>query len=62
MKLFPPLRNSMEMRVAPASIAFSSNSLMTDMGRSTTSPAAIWLATLSGSMRISGIEKFLAKS
>ena len=31
-------------RRAPASIAFSTSSLTTDAGRSTTSPAAIWLA------------------
>jgi hypothetical protein len=30
-------------RLAPASSAFSSNSLTTEAGRSTTSPAAIWL-------------------
>src|ERR1039458_9879004 len=38
----------MRMRVEPASSAFSSSSFTTDAGRSTTSPAAIWLATLSG--------------
>src|SRR6266481_5352187 len=37
------------MRVAPASREFSSSSLSTDAGRSTTSPAAILLATCSGS-------------
>src|SRR3569833_1146548 len=35
------------MRVQPASRAFSSNSFTTDAGRSTTSPAAILLATAS---------------
>jgi hypothetical protein len=35
--------------VAPASSAFSSNSFTTDAGRSTTSPAAILLATCSES-------------
>ena len=35
--------------VAPASIAFSMSSLTTDAGRWMTSPAAIWLATESGS-------------
>src|SRR6266513_6499282 len=35
------------MRVAPASSEFSSNSFTTDAGRSTTSPAAILLATCS---------------
>ena len=33
-----------EIRVAPASSAFSTSSLTTEAGRSTTSPAAIWLA------------------
>src|SRR6185437_6998488 len=37
------------MRVAPASRAFSSSSFTTDAGRSTTSPAAILLATFSES-------------
>ena len=37
------------MRRAPASSAFSSSSFTTLAGRSTTSPAAIWLATRSGS-------------
>src|ERR1035438_9594133 len=35
------------MRRAPASSAFSNNSLTTEAGRSTTSPAAILLATFS---------------
>src|SRR4051812_33738511 len=39
----------MWMRRAPASSAFSSSSFTTDAGRSTTSPAAILLATCSGS-------------
>ena len=34
--------------VAPASMAFSTSSFMTDAGRCITSPAAIWLATESG--------------
>src|SRR2546427_6380006 len=34
----------MPRRRAPASMAFSTNSLTTEAGRSTTSPAAIWLA------------------
>ena len=48
----PPssMRNSM--RRAPESIAFSSSSLTTDAGRSTTSPAAIWLISVSSSGRI----------
>ena len=35
--------------VAPASMAFSTNSFTTEAGRWITSPAAIWLAMLSGS-------------
>jgi hypothetical protein len=37
----PPSRTSTRMREAPASIAFSTSSLTTEAGRSTTSPAAI---------------------
>ena len=44
--------------VAPASIEFSSNSFTAPAGRSTTSPAAIWLATLSGNMLIISILLF----
>ena len=40
------------MRVAPASKLFSTSSLTTDAGRSTTSPAAIWLANRAGSISI----------
>ena len=50
--LRPPPSTSMRMRVAPASSEFSSSSFTTDAGRSTTSPAAIWLATWSESMRM----------
>ena len=35
------------MRLLPASIAFSTSSLTTEAGRSTTSPAAIWSAKIS---------------
>ncbi len=48
MRLTPPSSSTMRSVVAPASIAFSSNSLTTDAGRSTTSPAAIWLISWSG--------------
>ena len=41
----PPLKASTRMLVAPASSEFSSNSFTTEAGRSTTSPAAILLAT-----------------
>src|SRR5436189_4150146 len=40
------------MRRAPASIAFSTSSLTTEAGRSTTSPAAIWLARSAGKRAI----------
>src|SRR5579859_6636844 len=50
--LRPPASTSTRMRVAPASSAFSSSSLTTDAGRSTTSPAAIWLATWSERTRM----------
>src|SRR5580693_1609790 len=49
---FPPDSVSMRIERAPASKAFSSSSFTTEAGRSTTSPAAILLATVSGSMRI----------
>src|SRR4029450_6328305 len=38
----------MTTRCAPASIAFSTSSLTTEAGRSTTSPAAIWFARSAG--------------
>src|SRR6266540_1753196 len=44
----PPPSTSTRMRVARASTAFSRSSLATLAGRSTTSPAAIWLARSSG--------------
>src|SRR5579872_6391871 len=45
----PPASTLILMRVAPASSEFSGISLTTEAGRSTTSPAAIWLATVSES-------------
>ena len=42
-KPIPPSRISAVMAVAPASMAFSISSFTTEAGRSTTSPAAIWL-------------------
>ncbi len=41
----PPSLMSTVMLVAPASMLFSTNSLMAAAGRSTTSPAAIWPMT-----------------
>ena len=40
----PPVSSSTAIVLAPASSAFSTSSLTTDAGRSTTSPAAIWFA------------------
>jgi hypothetical protein len=48
----PPSRTTTSMRVAPASMAFSTNSFTAAAGRSTTSPAAMRLTSVSGSMRI----------
>jgi hypothetical protein len=50
----PPLASAIEIRVAPASSAFSISSLSAEAGRSTTSPAAIWLTSPSGRRRIAG--------
>ena len=44
-RVIPPRWISTVMLVAPASMAFSISSLMTDAGLSTTSPAAIRFAT-----------------
>jgi hypothetical protein len=41
MRARPPSSTAMSMLVAPASSAFSTSSLTTEAGRSTTSPAAI---------------------
>ena len=48
----PPCLISIRIRRAPASSEFSTSSLTTDDGRSTTSPAAIWLTTAGGSFLI----------
>src|SRR5438067_2021147 len=52
MLLRPPSSIAMSIVVAPASIAFSTSSLTIEAGRSTTSPAAIWLARSAGSRLI----------
>ena len=57
MRLRPPPSIRTSIRVAPASSAFSTSSFTTDAGRSTTSPAAIWLISWSGS---SAIERLAA--
>ena len=51
----PPRSMSTRISRAPASMLFSTSSFTTDAGRSTTSPAATWLARISGSTRIFGI-------
>src|SRR5688572_14247213 len=53
--LRPPSSSATSMTSAPASIEFSTSSLTTDDGRSTTSPAAIWSATALDRMVINGI-------
>src|SRR5437868_11268715 len=58
----PPASTSTRMRVAAASMEFSRSSLTTEAGRSTTSPAAILLATLSESTRIRPIGVRLTRS
>ena len=47
----PAFRETTETFRAPASMEFSTSSRTTAAGRSTTSPAAIWLATAAGSLR-----------
>ena len=54
----PPASSATSIRVAPASIAFSTSSLTTEAGRSTTSPAAMRLATASGRRRMVGMGGF----
>ncbi len=44
----PPNSIATVTRRAPASMAFSTSSFTTEAGRSTTSPAAIWLARSGG--------------
>src|SRR5690606_40905610 len=46
--------------LAPASRAFSTSSLTTEAGRSTTSPAAIWLTRMSGRGWIGTSRRFRA--
>ncbi len=57
-RLFPPSRTTTLTDRAPASTAFSINSLTIDAGRCTTSPAAIWLATWSGNIFIRSATEF----
>ncbi len=51
-RLAPPWSSVTWISFAPASRAFSSSSLSTEAGRSTTSPAAIWLISRSGRTRM----------
>jgi len=53
----PPSSNWTSILVAPASRLFSISSLSTEAGRSTTSPAAIWLMSRSGRGRIRDITR-----
>ncbi len=55
MRRMPPPARSTSICVAPESSAFSSSSFSAAAGRSTTSPAAIWLIRWSGSARICAI-------
>ena len=48
----PPPSTSTSIRVAPASRLFSTSSLTSEAGRSTTSPAAIWSTSSEGSSRM----------
>ena len=50
----PPRSDSTTIRAAPASMAFSTSSLTTEAGFSTTSPAAIWFTRSSGRTWIRG--------
>ena len=67
-KVRPPSFRVTAMRRAPASIAFSTSSLTALAGRSTTSPAAIWLTRFGGqaaqhraaSLRLPPLGKILA--
>src|SRR5205085_8213811 len=52
MRRTPPSTSSTATETAPASRLFSSNSFKAAAGRSTTSPAAIWLTKSSGRFRI----------
>ena len=52
MRSRPPLSSATSTRAAPASIAFSTSSLTTEAGRSTTSPAAMRLTVASLRIRI----------
>ena len=51
-RLCPPATSATSMRVASASIAFSTSSFTAAAGRSTTSPAAMRLTIMDGSWRI----------
>ena len=56
----PPCSSATVTLCAPASRLFSRSSFTTEAGRSTTSPAAIWLTSVSGSSRIAVIGTRLA--
>lgn len=54
-RLVPPASSVTWIDCAPASRLFSSSSFSTEAGRSTTSPAAIWLIRSSGRMRMAAM-------
>src|SRR5881392_2141992 len=54
MRRTPPSSSVTAIARAPASRPFSSSSFSTEAGRSTTSPAAIWLTSRSGRTRMEG--------
>ncbi|MNC85362.1 hypothetical protein D3C83_09560 [compost metagenome] len=55
----PPPASCIEISRASASTLFSSSSLSAEAGRSTTSPAAIWLMRRSGRTRISDMHHYI---
>ena len=57
----PPFSRRTSMTVAPASMAFSTSSFTTEAGRSTTSPAAIWLIRSEGRRWMRGMWGLSAK-
>src|SRR5262245_17695775 len=58
-RFVPPCSSITLIARAPASRLFSSNSFTTEAGRSTTSPAAIWLISVSGRIRMTDIAMLL---
>src|SRR5262249_35321725 len=59
MSLAPPPASSIAIACAPASRLFSSSSFNAEAGRSTTSPAAIWLTSEPGTTRMLATPRLL---